>query len=127
MVGTSTSAAHRLDELGLGHRLVLEVETRVKQLAHTRFDQFRQSPRDHHKGFFLGHERRSYRPRGAAAAPAAAIIRFRAFRPVHAALTTDDANGYAGAPTDLTASSAASLAEERAKTRMAGYPSRTSA
>ena len=91
--------AHRLDDLGLGHRLVFEVEASVEQLAHAGLDEFRQSPRDHNKGFFLGHERRSYRPRGAAAAPAA-IISFRAFTTVHAALTTDDANGFAGAPTN---------------------------
>jgi hypothetical protein len=86
--------AHRLDDLHLGHRLIFEIEASVEQFAHAGFDEFGQSPRDHNKGFFLGHERRSYRSRGAAAAvPAGAIISFRAFTRVHAALTTDDANG----------------------------------
>ena len=70
--------AHRLDDLGLRHRLVFEVEAGVEQFAHPGLDEFGQSPRDHHKGFFLGHERRSYRPRGAAAASSRHHL-FRAF------------------------------------------------
>ena len=66
--------AHRLDDVRLGHRLVLDVEASVEQFPHAGLDELGQSPRDHHKGFFLGHQRRSYRPRGAAAAPAGAII-----------------------------------------------------
>ena len=65
--------AHRLDDLGLGHRLVVDVEASVEQLAHAGLDEFRQPPRDHNEGFFLGHERRSYRSRGADAALAAII------------------------------------------------------
>ena len=65
--------AHRLHDLGLGHRLVFDVKARVEQLAHPSLDEFGQSSRDHDKRFFLGHERRSYRSRGAEAAPAAII------------------------------------------------------
>ena len=85
--------AHRLDDLGLRHRLIFEVEASVEQFAHAGLDELGQSPCDHNKGFFLGHERRSYRPRDAAAAPARHHL-FRAFTGVHAALTTDDANGF---------------------------------
>ena len=76
----NVSLAHRLDDLGLRHRLVLEVEPGVEQLAHAGLDQLRQPPGDHHEGSFLGHERRPYRPRGAAAAAPISAIRFRAFK-----------------------------------------------
>ena len=56
-VGTSTSALlHRLGELGLAHRLVVEVEARVEQLAHARFDAVRQPAGDHDQGLLAaGH------------------------------------------------------------------------
>ena len=37
---------HRLGQLGLGHRLVVEIEPRVEQLAHARFDAVGQLARD---------------------------------------------------------------------------------
>ena len=43
---------HRLGELGLAHRLVVEVEPRVEQLAHARFDAVRQLARDDDQRFF---------------------------------------------------------------------------
>ena len=71
--------AHRLDDLGLRHWLVFEVEASVEQLAHAGFDEVGQPPRHHHKGFFLGHERRPLRPRGAVAAAPTSTIRVPAF------------------------------------------------
>jgi hypothetical protein len=71
---------HRLDDLGLGHSLVFEVEPGVEQFAHPGLDQLGQPPGDHHEGSFLGHERRPYRPRGAVAAAPLSAIRFRAFK-----------------------------------------------
>ena len=47
---------HRLGELGLAHRLVVEVEPRVEQLAHAGFDAVGQLARDDDQRFFgLGH------------------------------------------------------------------------
>jgi hypothetical protein len=40
----------RLGELGLRHRLVVEVEPRVEQLAHAGLDALRQLARDHDQG-----------------------------------------------------------------------------
>ena len=77
--------AHRLDDLGLGQRLVFEIEASVEQLAHTGLDKFGQPPRHHHQGFLLGHERRPLRPCGAiaATAPISAICvhAFKRFTP----------------------------------------------
>ena len=42
----------RLDQLGLAHRLVVEIEPRVEQLAHARFDAVRQFAGDHDQRFF---------------------------------------------------------------------------
>ena len=42
----------RLAELGLGHRLVVEIEAGVEQLAHARFDAVGQLARDDHQRFF---------------------------------------------------------------------------
>ena len=55
-VGTSTSAVlQRLDEFGLAHRLVVDVEPGVEQFAHARFDAVRQFARDDHERFLPGH------------------------------------------------------------------------
>ncbi len=53
---------HSLDDLGLRHRLVVEIEPGVEQFAHAGFDEFREPPRDDHNGFLLGHERPPPRP-----------------------------------------------------------------
>ena len=44
----------RLGQLGLAHGLVVDVEARVEQLAHARFDGLRQLARDDHQGFLGG-------------------------------------------------------------------------
>ena len=55
-VGTSTSAClHRLDQLGLAHRLVVGVEPGVEQLPHPRLDHVGQFAGDDHQGLALGH------------------------------------------------------------------------
>ena len=118
--------AHRLDDLGLRHRLVFEVETGVEQLAHAGLDEFRQPPRDHHEGFFLGHERRSYRPRGAAAAPAA-IICVPRLRMSSRRVNDRRRKWIRRRAHELRSAGLASLPEERAKTRMAGSLSRKAA
>lgn len=117
--------AHRLDDLGLGHRLIFEIEASVEQFAHAGLDEFGQSPRDHNKGLFLGHQRRSYRSRGADAALAAII----GSAPLHSSRRVNDRRRkwIRRRAHELRSAGLASLAEERAKTRMAGSLSRTSA
>ena len=57
-VGTSTSAVlHRLDQLGLRHRLVVGIEPRVEQLAHADFDTVRQLARHHDERLFRSRHR----------------------------------------------------------------------
>ena len=53
---------HGLDDLGLRHRLVLEIEAGVEQFAHAGFDEFGEPPRDDDDGFLLGHDRRPFSP-----------------------------------------------------------------
>ena len=58
--------AHRVDELALAHRLVVEVEPRVEQLAHARLDEVGQLAGDDDEGLLLRHQALSS-PRGRAA------------------------------------------------------------
>src|SRR6185437_8060617 len=48
---------HRLDQLGLAHRAVVDVETGVEQLAHARLDRVGQFARDDDERLFRGHFR----------------------------------------------------------------------
>jgi hypothetical protein len=41
----------RRGDLGLAHRLIVDVQPRFEQLAHAGFDAVRQLPRDDHQGF----------------------------------------------------------------------------
>ncbi len=43
---------HRLDQLRLRHRHVVEVQPRIEQFAHARFDALRQLARHHHQRLF---------------------------------------------------------------------------
>ena len=57
MVGTSTSASRIASAISLSrHRLVVEVEPRVEQLAHAGLDEFGQLAGDDDEGLLLGHE-----------------------------------------------------------------------
>ena len=47
--------AHRLGDFALAHRLVVDIEARVEQFAHPRFDKIGQPARHDDEGFLLGH------------------------------------------------------------------------
>ena len=69
---------HRLGELGLAHRLVVEVELRVEQLAHAGLDAVRQLARDDDQRLLgFGHISRL--------APAPGVAKRRHSHPIYAA------------------------------------------
>ncbi len=54
--------AHRVDDVALAHRLVVEIEPGVEQFAHPRLDQIGELAGDDDEGLLLRHEARSSPP-----------------------------------------------------------------
>jgi len=114
--------AHRVDDIALAHRLVVEIEARVEQFAHPRLDQVGQLASDDDEGLLLRHQARTSPPFPLPAAARQISTTFaRNIKCLNAPFTTLRAKGKSRArsrgPTFAPFIVAASLADGGAKTR----------
>ena len=112
--------AHRLDDLGLRHWVVFEVEASVEQFGHAGFDEVGQPPGHHHRGFFLVMSA-ALLPGGAIAAAPTSTIRVPASTSLRLVYDGRRKCLREAPPTGFGPSGWRPLAEERAKQ---GWPLR---
>jgi hypothetical protein len=114
--------AHRVDNVALAHRLVVEVETSVEQFAHPRLDQIGELTGDDNQGLLLRHQALSsppFPPRAAARQISTTFVRNSKCLnvPFTARRANEESPACTRGPTIAPSVAAASLADGGAKTR----------